>query len=366
MYYSPSLGGFYCEEINGEFMPVDCVPISDELYESLMAGSQAGMAIVSDEKEIARCVTQEEARRLRETAQPTALQKSVEEIEALRQEAYRKEADPLFFKAQRGKATMEEWKAKIAEIKKRYPSPIPGADDEVTEDAPPEDDAQAHEETSAQNDADAAGAAGTVDAAGADDSPHAVPELTAAPIVDAGSESTVEAPKQPAADQGERTASGADRTEDPGNGTGSAPTEEPAPAEDSAPQAAPGAETEPAPETEPVAEASPPAEPETEMQATDESAAEVELTVGHEVTREEQPEPTPPIEAPATVTDDANADAPIAGQGAAASPATKATPPHEAAGAEDATDDQRPEGEATNAETAGQDAAPKPGEPAAR
>jgi hypothetical protein len=35
--------------------------------------------------------------------------------------AYRNESDPLFFKAQRGEATMEEWKAKIAEIKLRYP-----------------------------------------------------------------------------------------------------------------------------------------------------------------------------------------------------------------------------------------------------
>lgn len=35
--------------------------------------------------------------------------------------AYINEADPLFFKAQRGEATMEEWNAKIAEIKARFP-----------------------------------------------------------------------------------------------------------------------------------------------------------------------------------------------------------------------------------------------------
>lgn len=34
--------------------------------------------------------------------------------------AYRNESDPLFFKAQRGEATMDEWKSKIAEIKLRY------------------------------------------------------------------------------------------------------------------------------------------------------------------------------------------------------------------------------------------------------
>jgi hypothetical protein len=38
-----------------------------------------------------------------------------------RRAAYITEADPLFFKAQRGEATMEDWQAKVAEIKARYP-----------------------------------------------------------------------------------------------------------------------------------------------------------------------------------------------------------------------------------------------------
>jgi len=37
--------------------------------------------------------------------------------------AYNTEADPLFFKAQRGEATVEEWQAKVAEIKARFPYP---------------------------------------------------------------------------------------------------------------------------------------------------------------------------------------------------------------------------------------------------
>jgi len=40
---------------------------------------------------------------------------------ALRRAAYTAEADPLFFKAQRGEATQADWLAKIAEIKARYP-----------------------------------------------------------------------------------------------------------------------------------------------------------------------------------------------------------------------------------------------------
>ena len=38
-----------------------------------------------------------------------------------RRAAYIAEADPLFFKAQRGEATMEEWQAKVADIKTRFP-----------------------------------------------------------------------------------------------------------------------------------------------------------------------------------------------------------------------------------------------------
>jgi len=38
-----------------------------------------------------------------------------------RRSAYIAEADPLFFKAQRGEATVEEWQAKVAEIKTRWP-----------------------------------------------------------------------------------------------------------------------------------------------------------------------------------------------------------------------------------------------------
>lgn len=40
---------------------------------------------------------------------------------AMRAAAYVAEADPLFFKAQRGDATQQEWLDKIAEIKARYP-----------------------------------------------------------------------------------------------------------------------------------------------------------------------------------------------------------------------------------------------------
>jgi hypothetical protein len=45
------------------------------------------------------------------------------EQEAKRKAAYTAEADPLFFMSQRGEATIEDWQAKVAEIKARYPYP---------------------------------------------------------------------------------------------------------------------------------------------------------------------------------------------------------------------------------------------------
>jgi hypothetical protein len=55
---------------------------------------------------------------------PTKLAaKKAAEAEANRKAAYIAEADPLFFRAQRGEVTEQEWLDKIEEIKKRYPKP---------------------------------------------------------------------------------------------------------------------------------------------------------------------------------------------------------------------------------------------------
>ena len=44
-----------------------------------------------------------------------------EKMKKERAAAYSVEADPLFFKAQRGEAAMQEWQNKVAEIKARFP-----------------------------------------------------------------------------------------------------------------------------------------------------------------------------------------------------------------------------------------------------
>lgn len=47
----------------------------------------------------------------------------IDSIRSARAEAYRNEADPIFFKAQRGEATIEEWNAKVNEIRQVHPYP---------------------------------------------------------------------------------------------------------------------------------------------------------------------------------------------------------------------------------------------------
>ena len=48
---------------------------------------------------------------------------SVDEQRQARAAAYAAEADPLFFKAKRGEVSMDDWNAKVEEIRQRYPYP---------------------------------------------------------------------------------------------------------------------------------------------------------------------------------------------------------------------------------------------------
>lgn len=50
-------------------------------------------------------------------------EEQVNQVKRLREGAYRRESDGLFFKAQRGEGSMEDWQAKVQEIKLRYPYP---------------------------------------------------------------------------------------------------------------------------------------------------------------------------------------------------------------------------------------------------
>ena len=47
----------------------------------------------------------------------------VENLKVARAQAYADEADPMFFKAERGEGSKAEWEAKVQEIRDRFPYP---------------------------------------------------------------------------------------------------------------------------------------------------------------------------------------------------------------------------------------------------
>lgn len=77
---------------------------------------------ITGEQEVVAYTAEEiaEVEAYRRDVLPVEQRKAVEQSRA---SAYAAEADPLFFKAQRGEATTDEWTAKVAEIKARFPYP---------------------------------------------------------------------------------------------------------------------------------------------------------------------------------------------------------------------------------------------------
>ena len=79
--------------------------------------------VTTGERQVIQLTTEEIAQlqaQAEQAAQAEA-QWKIDNAAQLRKTAYIAEADPLFFKAQRGEATVEEWQAKVAEIKPRFP-----------------------------------------------------------------------------------------------------------------------------------------------------------------------------------------------------------------------------------------------------
>ena len=113
MKYSNSTTGFYDHETHGENIPADAVEISPEQYSALLNGQASGKLISVDADGQVVLV---------DPPAPTREQ-ILADAQAARAAAYRAEADPLFFKSQRGECTVEKWKAKVEEIKARIPDP---------------------------------------------------------------------------------------------------------------------------------------------------------------------------------------------------------------------------------------------------
>lgn len=114
MKFSATTCGFYSPEIHGENMPADAIEISVETYEALLEGQAQGKRIAANGA----------GRPVLIDPPPITPEQVASIVKAQRAAAYQAEADPIFFKSQRGEATNEEWLAKVAEIKARYPDGV--------------------------------------------------------------------------------------------------------------------------------------------------------------------------------------------------------------------------------------------------
>lgn len=99
--------GFYATDVPGS-IPLEAVEITDEQWLELI--QNPGQRVYIDGK-----VSEFESDAADDVARYNISMKRK------RLYCYQTEADPLFFKAQRNEATMEEWLAKVAEIKQRFP-----------------------------------------------------------------------------------------------------------------------------------------------------------------------------------------------------------------------------------------------------
>lgn len=112
LYFCAETRGFYLDPSDA---PSSCVEVSMDEHQALFQKQGDGAEIQADEN----------GRPIAVFPVPDVDAVVIARaVEAARQAAYTAEADPLFFKAQRGEATMEEWQAKIDEIKARYPEGV--------------------------------------------------------------------------------------------------------------------------------------------------------------------------------------------------------------------------------------------------
>lgn len=113
-YFAKSTSGFYDSEIHGTAIPADSKAITTEEYSNLIAGISEGKMVVGDANGNPMLVS----------LPPPTPEQVAAMVSAARSAAYTTESDPIYFKAQRGEATMDEWKAKVDEIKARYPDGV--------------------------------------------------------------------------------------------------------------------------------------------------------------------------------------------------------------------------------------------------
>lgn len=100
-----------------------------QIHDGLNAlGFNRGYAVGGDPAEIILWENDESQPSLKEIEAASvqgAYDREYAAVDEQRRQAYSREADPLFFKSQRGKSTKQEWLDKIDEIDARFPYPEP-------------------------------------------------------------------------------------------------------------------------------------------------------------------------------------------------------------------------------------------------
>ena len=111
IYYSPSVSGFFSDDVHLQ-IPQDATEISVDWFNFLQEGQSKG-----------KCISHNDQGQPILVEQQSSTNNIVAHVKEMRSYAYARESDPIFFKVQRGEASMEDWHMKINEIRSRYPMP---------------------------------------------------------------------------------------------------------------------------------------------------------------------------------------------------------------------------------------------------
>ncbi len=113
--YLPEIEGLQVDFYNESEWPLD-LPL-------IYCTADTKQKITAEQPGIVEVLTKKEFLERKEAEFKARYEKELAVAKHNRSVHYQVEADPLFFKYQRGDATKEEWLAKVEEIKARFPLP---------------------------------------------------------------------------------------------------------------------------------------------------------------------------------------------------------------------------------------------------
>ena len=117
-FYSATQNTFFPTSLRSDYeasgtWPSDGVEVNDEVFNEMVSCRSADKMVKPDSKGYPVLVDV--------PAYIPTIEEQNAAIDIQRLAAYQKEADPLFFRYQRGEVTEDVWLAKVEEIKQQYP-----------------------------------------------------------------------------------------------------------------------------------------------------------------------------------------------------------------------------------------------------